>query len=90
MLEVAPKIERARRSHDGKANVWYAFSLMGLVGWGMVVPMAAAIYFERWRADEFGAEPNMLGAILIGLVLGTLNAARWMRREKKNLEREEN
>lgn len=68
---------RARR--DGAPGVWSGLGMMGLIGWSVVVPTVAGAALGIWLdAHHPGAHPWSLALLVAGLVLGCLNAWRWV------------
>ena len=68
---------RARR--DGAPGVWSGLGMMGLIGWSVVVPTVAGAALGIWLdAKHPGAHPWTLALLMAGLVLGCLNAWRWV------------
>lgn len=74
--KVARKL-RARR--DGAPGVWSGLGMMGLIGWSVVVPTLLGAAIGLWLdARHPGAHPWSLALLVAGLVLGCLNAWRWV------------
>ena len=71
---------RARR--DGAPGVWSGLGMMGLIGWSVVVPTVAGAALGIWLDSRYpGAHAWSLALLMAGLVLGCLNAWRWVARE---------
>ncbi len=76
--EVRQQAERAR--HGRQMSFWQGLSLVGAVGWMVVVPALIGIFIGRWFDRRF--EQGIfwtLSLLLIGLVLGCLSAWRHVR-----------
>ncbi len=68
---------RARR--DGAPGVWSGLGTMGLIGWSVVVPTLAGAALGIWLdARHPGVHRWSLALLVAGLVLGCLNAWRWV------------
>ncbi len=68
---------RARR--DGAPGVWSGLGMMGLIGWSVVVPTVAGAALGIWLdAKHPGTHSWTLALLMAGLVLGCLNAWRWV------------
>lgn len=78
---------RARR-HPPR-SVWTGFALFGLIGWSVVVPTlmgaAAGLWLDRHHP---GGRSWTLVLLVAGLLLGCLNAWRWLDREHREIRRE--
>ena len=68
---------RARR--DGAPGVWSGLGMMGLIGWSVVVPTLLGAALGLWLDSHYpGAHRWTLALLMAGLVLGCLNAWRWV------------
>ncbi|MEO8387938.1 AtpZ/AtpI family protein [Polaromonas sp.] len=78
--QVEAKAQRkmiARR--DGAPGVWSGLGMMGLIGWSVVVPTLLGAALGLWLDSRHpGAHPWSLALMMAGLVLGCLNAWRWV------------
>ncbi|MEO6407545.1 MAG: AtpZ/AtpI family protein [Burkholderiaceae bacterium] len=73
---------RARR--DGAPGVWSGLGMMGLIGWSVVVPTVAGAALGIWLdARHPGTHPWSLALLMAGLVLGCLNAWRWVAQQDR-------
>jgi ATP synthase protein I len=87
----------ARKQHrriKGKRQrehaAWYGLSLFGIVGWSVMIPLLICLAIgiaidSRWPSRISWT----LIFLLIGAVLGSLNAWYWVSRERKTIEEEE-
>lgn len=79
--KVARKL-RARR--DGAPGVWSGLGMMGLIGWSVVVPTLLGAAIGLWLdARHPGTHPWSLALLVAGLVLGCLNAWRWVSQQDR-------
>lgn len=73
---------RSRARREGRHGLGYGLGMFGLVGWSIAVPtligIAIGVYIDRSVESPY-AWTLML--MLIGLVIGCLNAWFWLRRE---------
>ena len=73
---------RARR--DGAPGVWSGLGMMGLIGWSVVVPTLVGAALGIWLdARHPGTHPWSLALLMAGLVLGCLNAWRWVAQQDR-------
>ncbi|ABB23927.1 MULTISPECIES: AtpZ/AtpI family protein [Chlorobium/Pelodictyon group] len=71
-------------------NIWFGFSLFGLIGWSIVIPTLAGVAIGLWIDSRYPSGRSWALMLLVaGLAVGCWNAVRWMLEEKKEMEREE-
>jgi ATP synthase protein I len=88
--QVAVKRRRKLRAlRHRQHNLWFGFGMFGLVGWSVAVPAVALTALGVWLDRRF-EEPRSwtLMLLLLGIVLGCLNAWHWVSKERKEIERE--
>ena len=78
----AARMLRAR--NDRTPGVWSGLGMMGLIGWSVVVPTLAGAALGIWLdARHPGTHPWSLALLMAGLVLGCLNAWRWVAQQDR-------
>lgn len=84
--EIARKARRkkeALKRHD--KNLWYGLGMFGLVGWAVTVPtllgVALGVWLDRHTSTGFSWTLSLL---FLGVILGSLNAWYWVRRESRD------
>jgi ATP synthase protein I len=87
--KAARKLKARRNPSQG---VWFGLGMMGLVGWSVVVPTLAGAALGVWLDNrQPGHYSWTLMLLVIGLVIGCLNAWHWVSKENKEMgEAEEN
>lgn len=79
---------KARRRPTG--NVWAGFSMFGLIGWSVVVPMLLGVVIGLWLDGHYpGSRSWTLTLLIAGLVAGCLNAWRWVAKEQQEIRKEQ-
>jgi len=79
---VGARAQRKLKAAPDGGGVWFGLGFMGLVGWSVVVPMLAGAALGDWLdARNPGSFSWTLALLMAGLVLGCLNAWRWVLRE---------
>lgn len=77
---------RAREERD--RSIWFGLGTFGTVGWSVVIPTvigaAAGIWLDSRRT---GGISWTLTLIVIGLVVGCLNAWFWIERGRRDIDR---
>jgi ATP synthase protein I len=78
--QVSAKAERKLRARrDGAPGVWFGLGTMGLIGWSVAVPTIAGAALGIWLDAHYpGTHAWSLALLMAGLVLGCLNAWRWV------------
>jgi ATP synthase protein I len=83
--QVGAKAERKIRARrDGTPGVWSGLGMMGLIGWSVVVPTLLGAAIGLWIDSHHpGSHPWALALLMAGLVLGCLNAWRWVSQQDR-------
>jgi ATP synthase protein I len=64
--------------------------MMGLIGWSVVVPTLLGALLGIWLdKSNPGSFSWTLSLLVIGLVIGCLNAWRWVTKEEKEMREEQ-
>jgi ATP synthase protein I len=80
------KIRAEKKKQD---KFWFGLGMFGLVGWSVAVPTVAGIFIGLWIDIKHPGQYSWtLMFLVIGLVLGCVNAWRWINRERENIRRE--
>lgn len=84
--QVEKKAERRRRARaQGRHGVWFGLGMFGLVGWAVAIPTLLGILLGVWLDRHFatGRISWTLSLLFVGIILGCLNAWRWIGRERR-------
>lgn len=85
--KAARKLKAQRDSIQG---VWFGLGMMGLIGWSVVVPTLLGAAFGIWLDHRHpGSHSWTLALLVIGLVIGCLNAWHWVSKEDKEMREEQ-
>ena len=88
--EIGAKAARKLKARSNSQSVWFGLGMMGLVGWSVVIPTllgtALGIWFDS-RAT--GSYSWTLMLLVIGLIVGCLNAWYWVDRQDKEMHRDD-
>ena len=86
--QVAAKAERKLRARqDTTPGVWSGLGMMGLIGWSVVVPTLLGAAIGVWLDSHYpGARHWSLALLMAGLVLGCLNAWRWVAQQDRAMQ----
>jgi ATP synthase protein I len=79
---------RARR--NAAQGVWFGLGMMGLIGWSVVIPTLAGAGLGVWL-DRHHPGPHSwtLTLLIVGLVLGCVNAWAWVAKQDREMAEEE-
>ena len=82
------KLQARREKHR---TVWFGLGMFGLVGWSVAIPTVAGIALGWWldslEASWARRYSWTLTLLVVGVVLGCMNAWLWLSRERKEIER---
>lgn len=83
---------KAQRKDDIKKNpqqpLWSNFSLFGIVGWSVSVPILLAIAIGLWLDKHTASSHSWTMALLpVGVILGCFNAWRWISHEDRQIHK---
>ncbi len=81
---VAGKARRKQAARSaGERKVWFWLGMMGLVGWSVAIPTLIGTFVGVWLDRMFGGQISWtLTFLLLGVVVGCLNAWFWVERER--------
>jgi ATP synthase protein I len=83
---VASKEQRhltARRERD--QGVWFGLGMFGLVGWSVAIPTLLFLALGVWLDKQYPGRPSWtVTLLLVGVVIGCLNAWFWVKRESRH------
>jgi ATP synthase protein I len=85
--QIFTKVARTLGAQDQLARTgWFELGMKGLVGWSIAVPMLLGAGFGVWLDAYHPASYSWtLALILVGLLVGCLNAWHWLRRADKDI-----
>lgn len=76
---------KARR--EGTKSVWFGLGMSGLVGWSVTVPTLIGAALGLWVDKHYPTTYSWtLMLLLMGLIIGCLNAWRWVASEYKEMQ----
>ncbi len=82
----AKETRKLRAQRTVMRTVWSGFGMMGLVGWSVAVPTLLGVALGVWLDKRYpGIHSWTLTLLIIGLVVGCLNAWHWVTREHREM-----
>ena len=77
--KAARKLRARRERHR---SIWFGLGMLGVVGWAVVIPTLLGAALGRWLdAPGRGRVSWTVTLLLVGLVIGCVNAWYWVKRE---------
>lgn len=89
--EVGAKAARKLRARRHRARtVWFGLGMMGVIGWSVAIPTLLGAVLGLWLDRRYpGGHSWTLALLVMGLVIGCLNAWHWVVREDKAMREEQ-
>lgn len=88
--EVAAKAARKIRARNSNQGAWFGLGMMGLIGWSVAVPTLLGTALGIWLDNRYpGVHSWTLTLLVIGLVIGCLNAWHWVDKEDKEMRQDQ-
>jgi ATP synthase protein I len=89
--QVGAKAERKLKAQRNPAQgVWFGLGMMGLIGWSVVIPTLLGAALGIWLDNRhLGKHSWTLTLLIVGLVIGCLNAWHWVDKEDKEMRAEQ-
>lgn len=89
--KVGEKASRMLKAqHHSKEGVWFGLGMMGLIGWSVVVPTLLGAVLGHWLDKR---HPQIISwtltCMLLGMLIGCLNAWHWTAKEGKEMQLDE-
>jgi len=83
--EVGEKAERKLKARGREdRGVWFGLGMFGLVGWSVAIPTLVGAAIGWWLDSKLDDRVSWtLTLLLIGVVLGCVNAWYWVKRQSR-------
>lgn len=76
---------KLKARQDKSRNVWFGLGLFGLIGWSIMMPTLAGIALGLWLDKQWPGQMSWtLTMLFVGVVLGCVNAWRWIGKESRD------
>lgn len=73
---------KARKQKD--RDVWFGLGMFGLVGWSVAIPTLIGVAIGIWIDTRWPSQYSWtLMCLIIGVIVGCLNAWFWVKRESR-------
>jgi len=89
--EVGAKAARKLKAQRHVTHtVWFGLGMMGLIGWSVAIPTVLGAALGVWLDNRYpGSHSWTLMLLVIGLIVGCLNAWHWVTREDRAMREEQ-
>lgn len=82
---------KLRQQSKSIRNIWFGFGMFGLIGWSVTIPTLIGIALGLWLDKHYpGSITWTLNLLIIGLIVGCLNAWHWLSKENKAIHNDSN
>jgi len=86
----AKATRKAKARRDGGQGAWFGLGMMGLIGWSVAIPTLLGAGLGRWLDKQRPGERSYtLMLLVIGLVIGCVNAWLWVSKEDRAMRDKE-
>jgi ATP synthase protein I len=73
---------------SAKENVWFGLGMFGLIGWSVAIPTLLGVALGIWIDHTWPSRYSWtLMLLLLGIILGCLNAWRWISQERQKIDK---
>lgn len=74
--------------NSGENKVWVGLGMMGMIGWSVVLPTLLGVALGSWIDRKYHSSYSWtLMMLVLGLLIGCLNAWHWVMRESRKHEK---
>ncbi len=85
--QIGAKAARKIRARRNPQSVWFGLGMMGLIGWSVAIPTLLGAGLGLWLDKHYpGKHAWTLALLVAGLVLGCVNAWRWVTKEDQEIQ----
>ena len=86
----AKAARKLRAQRHVTRTVWFGLGIMGLIGWSVVVPTLLGAALGIWLDKRYpGSHSWTLMLLAVGLIIGCVNAWRWVTKEDTEMREEQ-
>src|SRR5271154_7273385 len=83
----AQAARKLKAQRGAKRSIWFGLGMSGLVGWSVTVPTLIGVALGIWVDKHYPSPFSWtLMLLLLGLIVGCLNAWHWVASEYKGLQ----
>ncbi len=88
--KIEKKVDRRLKGlHKDERSLWFGLGMFGLVGWSVAIPTLIGVAVGLWLDLTFPGRPLWTLMLLVaGVIIGSLNAWYWIKKELDKNEEE--
>jgi ATP synthase protein I len=84
----AKETRKLRARSRREESVWFGLGMFGIVGWSVAIPTLIGVALGIWIDVKWPSRFSWtLMCLIMGILLGCLNAWFWVTRERKSISR---
>ncbi|CAM2889953.1 AtpZ/AtpI family protein [Legionella anisa] len=89
--QISKKVSRKRKAkRHARLIIWSGLGMMGLIGWSVAAPTLLGVALGHILDMHYpGKHSWTLMLLIIGLILGCVNAWYWVAKEDKEIQKEQ-
>jgi len=81
---------KLKAQHHSSYGVWFGLGMMGLIGWSVAIPTLLGAAAGIWLDNRYpGKHSWTLTLLVIGLVIGCVNAWHWVAKQDQEMREEQ-
>lgn len=82
--KISRKSDRKIKAKKEEKNIWLGLGMFGMVGWSVAIPTLLGIAIGIWIDTHVTSKYSWtLMLLIVGVILGCLNAWYWISKESK-------
>ena len=86
----AKAARKLRAQRHVTRTVWFGLGMMGLIGWSVAIPTLLGAALGIWLDKRYpGSHSWTLMLLVIGLIIGCVNAWHWVAKEDREMREEQ-
>lgn len=83
-------MRKIKAKQNGSQGIWRGLGMMGLIGWSVTVPTLLGAGLGFFIDTRFSGNPSWtLIILLLGLILGCVNAWHWIQKEGEEIKEDD-
>ncbi len=83
----AHRLRKLKARREGTKSVWFGLGMSGLIGWSVTIPTLIGAALGLWVDAHYPSTHSWtLMMLLMGVIIGCLNAWRWVESEYREMK----
>lgn len=86
---IRDKSRRRQRAIDEHGTIWFGLGTFGMVGWSVAIPTVIGVLIGSWLDANVQTQFSWrLTLLIVGVIIGCLNAWYWVSKEMRHAQDE--